>query len=131
MTGSSVAARPARMRANRSGRTFASLCIVATRYDPRSSLSRSSTVERSRAIGEKRLARALVRAEEQRRASVHRNAVALLGHLEIPAAKPRLDVSGGDGALGSRLGARKGRVRVAVDERPVGPLARNGLCDRG
>ena len=57
------------------------------------------------------------------------DAVALLGHREVEAAQPGLDV--GDGDLFARgMRAGEGRVRVAVDEHPVGPLRLDHLADR-
>ena len=75
------------------------------------------------ALGLERRARALVRAEQQRGDPVDRDPVPLLRHRQVAAAQPRLDVGDRYARRDRRLGAREGRVRVAVDERPVGPLA--------
>ena len=64
------------------------------------------------------------RSSGQRRSArepVDLDAVPLLGHREVEAAQPGLDVCDADVAGGART--RDGRVRVAVDEHPVGPLA--------
>ena len=73
--------------------------------------------------------RALVGTEEQRRQPVDLDPVPLLGHRQVEAAQPRLDVR--DRHLLAR-GVRSGerRVRVAVDEHPVGPLRLDHLADR-
>ena len=54
--------------------------------------------------------------------------VALLRHREIERAQARLDVRDRHGAR--RLGAGERRVRVPVDEHPVGPLALDRGADR-
>ncbi len=76
------------------------------------------------------VARALVRAQQQRRDPVGLDAVVLLRHRPVAAAQPGLDVRDrhplGDGR--SRSGER--RVRVPVDEHPVGPLVGDDRLER-
>ena len=142
--------RPSTIRASRSGWTFASRWIVAATYAARlelvpaqhgRALARDRREAEARvghhvaddvdppgdALGEQRLARALVGAEEELRRSVDRDPVVLLRHREVAAAEPRLDMRDGDAGVARRLCSRERRVRVAEDERPVGPLLR----DRG
>ena len=72
--------------------------------------------------------RPLVGAEEQLRDSIDGDAVSLLGHREVAAAQAGLDVR--DRHVARRLRACERRVRVAVDEHPVRPLARDAVADR-
>ena len=133
------------MRASRSGCTLASRWMVATTYPPGASPSRSRTVDRSRAIGPSRkhasamtspttsirpgtpsprriCRRALVRTEQQRGDPVDRDPVPLLRHRPVAAPQARLDVRDRNPGVERRLGPRERRVRIAVHERPVGPL---------
>ena len=73
--------------------------------------------------------RALVRAEEKRGEAVDLDPVPLLRHREVEAPEPRLDVREPDSRR--RVCAGERRVRVAVHEHPVGPLALDRLADRG
>ena len=73
-------------------------------------------------LGEQRLARALVGARSSAESGVDRDPVVLLGHREVAAAKAGLDVRDRHACVAGRLGAGERRVRVAEDERPVGPL---------
>ena len=77
-----------------------------------------------------RLAGTLVGAEEELCDPVGLDPVALLGHRQVAAAEPRLDVREPDPELRRGLGAGEGRVRVAVDERPVGLLLDQTVLDR-
>ena len=72
---------------------------------------------------------ALVGAEEEGRQPVDLDPVSLFGHRQVEAAQPGLDVR--DRHLFAR-GVRpgQGRVRIAVDEHPVGPLRLDHLADR-
>ena len=87
--------------------------------------SPTTSIRPGDALLHERRPRALVRAEEQRCHAVDGDPVALLGHRQVAAAQPRLDVRDGDGAR--CLGAGERRVRIAVHEHPVGQLA----LDRG
>ena len=82
-------------------------------------------------LAEQRLARPLIGTEQERGHGVDGDPVVLLGHREVAAAEAGLDVRDGDSGVACRLGARAGRVRVAEDERPVGPLLREHRRDRG
>ena len=72
--------------------------------------------------------RPLVRTEEERRDPVDLDPVALLGHGEVERTQAGLDMR--DGYRACRFGAGEGRVRVAVDEHPVRPLALDRCADR-
>jgi len=108
-------------------------------YVPGPSPSRSRIWERSRAIGANRKQAsamtspttsirpvtpsprrnrggALVRRQDQLGQAVDRDPVPLLGHREVAATEPGLDVR--DRCLARRLRTRERRVRVAVDEHP-------------
>ncbi len=82
-------------------------------------------------LGEERFARALVRRQQQPGEPVDLDPVPLLGHLEVAASQPRLDVRDRGACEDSRAGAREGRVRVAVDEHGIGSLAFRDCKDRG
>ena len=90
--------------------------------------SPTTSIAAGNPFAEQRLPRAVVRGEEQRGDGVHRDPVVLLGHREVTAAQARLDVRDRHGGVAGGLGAGERRVRVPVDERPVGPLLRE---DRG
>ena len=145
-TGSSIRRSPSRIRPSRGSATFASRCSVATTYPPRLEprAARGSS-ERSHAIGRSRwfasiitspttstrpgdvlavedLLRAVVGREEQLREPVGLDPVVLLRHRVVVAAQPGLDVRQRDAGLDSCPRAAERRVRVAVDEHPVGPL---------
>ena len=73
--------------------------------------------------------RALVGAEEERRAPVDLDAVALLGHRHVEAPQPGLDVR--ERRRPRRLGSGESRVRVAEHDDPVRPLVRDRGPDPG
>ena len=77
------------------------------------------------------LPRAVVRAEEEPREAIRLDPVALLRHVEVAAAQPRLHVRERDRRVcrGTRAGER--RVRVAVDEDDVGRFGSDPFRDRG
>ena len=77
-----------------------------------------------------RRARSFVGREQQLREPVDLDPVALLGHREVAAAQSGLDVRERGADLDGRLRAGERRVRVAVDERPVGPLGFDRRDDR-
>ena len=129
------------MRRSRSGRTFASRWTVARTNACGSRASSARMPERSRARGPNRAAasaitspttwispgtpslpedrgRALVGGEEVGRDPVDLDPVALLGHRQVAAAQPGLDVRDRQARTGPR--SREGRVRVAVDEHRIG-----------
>ena len=76
------------------------------------------------------VARPLVRAEEQLRALVCLDPVPLLGHGEVTAAETCLDVGERQAELLRGERPRQRRVRVAVDQHPVGLLGAEALHDR-
>ena len=71
---------------------------------------------------------ALVGAQEQGGEPIGLDPVVLFGHRGVEAPEAGLDVR--ERHPGGRTGAGGGRVRVAVDEHPVGPLALDDGPDR-
>ena len=80
--------------------------------------------------GPERRRRPLVGAEEQVGQPVDLDPRPLLGHREVAAAQPRLDVGDRMPAAAAAAGAGEGRVGVAEDEDGVGPLGRDDLLQR-
>jgi hypothetical protein len=70
-------------------------------------------------------------AEEHVARVVGQHAVQLLGHHPVERAHSRLDVRHGDAHLGCRKGAGERRVRVPVDQNPVGDDLRERTRKRG
>ena len=72
---------------------------------------------------------ALVGTEEEGRQSVDLDAVPLFGHRPVEAPEAGLDVRDRH-LLAGGVRPRQRRVRVAVDDHPVGPLSLDHLADR-
>ena len=83
------------------------------------------------ALGRERLRRVLVRGEENRGQLVDLDAVPFLGHRQVTAAEPRLDVSLADSGVVGRERAGQRRVRVAEDEHDVRALGADRFADPG
>jgi hypothetical protein len=82
------------------------------------------------AFGAERLDRSLVRAEKERSQAVYLDPRALLGHRQIAASQPGLDVGDRPPRSGRGACTGEGRVGVAENEDEVRPLGVDHLLNR-